>query len=229
MVFRNGSQGLGYYKDEKVSTIELAPEIRPMEKCTPMKLMISELLEATPKEAEEDAPKTTLATVKVRLGRSNPTLDGLEDLSCADDGSLSLLSKEHRLEGLCAFDTCNSNAWAGARKYLERTQADFVAIQEAKISNDERADTEQAARNTGWKTAIGACAITDADGKSAGVAICGRTHIGMKNSICDEAWPEFLSQRFMLKHVAACCRGGIHIGSCYLTSCSAGVKDKKEP
>ena len=87
MVFKNGSQGLGYYKDEKVRTIELAQAIRPMEKCTPMKLMISELLEATPKEAEEYAPKTTPATVKVRLARINPTPDGLEDLSWADVGS----------------------------------------------------------------------------------------------------------------------------------------------
>ena len=100
MVFKNGSQGLGYYKDEKVRTIELAPEIRPMEKCTPMKLIVSELREATPKEADEDAPKTTPATVKVRLARSNPTPDGPEDLSWDDGGSLSLLNKEHRPEGL---------------------------------------------------------------------------------------------------------------------------------
>ena len=31
----------------------------------------------------------------------------------------------------------------------------------------------------------------------------------------------------MLKHVAACDRGRIHIDSCYLTSRSAGVKDKR--
>ena len=137
------------------------------------------------------------------------------------------MNKDHRDEGLWAFDTCNANAWAGAKKYLERTQADFVAVQEAKITSGECADVEQAARNSGWKTAIGACTITEAEGKSAGVAICGRTHIGMKNSICDEAWPKLLNQRFILKHIAACCRGGIHMGSCYLTSCSAGVKDKR--
>ena len=74
---------------------------------------------------------------------------------------------------------------------------------------------------------MGACTITEAEGKSVGVAICGRTHIGMKSYICDEAWPVLLNQRFILKHVAACCRGGIHMGSCYLTSCSAGVKDKR--
>ena len=88
MVFKNGSQGLGYYKDEKVRTIELTPTIRPMGKCTPMKLWISELLEATPKDAEEDAPKSTPATVKVRLARSNPTPDGLENSSWVDESMM---------------------------------------------------------------------------------------------------------------------------------------------
>ena len=76
MVFKNGSQGLGYYKDVTVRTIELAPEVRPMESCTPMKLMISELLGATLKEAKEDSPKTTPATVKERLARRSPTTMG---------------------------------------------------------------------------------------------------------------------------------------------------------
>ncbi len=72
---------------------------------------------------------------------------------------------------------------AGAKKYLEKTQADFVAVQEAKVTKGEAKDAEQAARNSGWRTAIGACVITEAEGKSAGVAICGRTHIGMNNSL----------------------------------------------
>ena len=106
-------------------------------------------------------------------------------------------------------------------------QADFVAIQEANVTKDERADKKQTARSSGCGTAIGACMVFDVEGKSAGVAICGRMHIGMHNSICDEAWPKLLNQRFMLKHVVACCRGGIHIGSYYLTSCSVGAKDKR--
>lgn len=113
---------------------------------------------------------------------------------------------------------------AGAKKYLERTQADFVAIQETKISKNDCADTEQAARNSGWRTAIGPCAITEADGKSAGVATCGRTHVGMKNSIRDEAWPKLLNETSMLKHVAAICRGGIQLAA--VTSRHA-VREKK--
>ena len=154
-----------------------------------MKLMISELIEATSKEVEEEAPKITPATIKQRLVTRSSRPDGLEECSWADDGSMSLMSKDHRDEGLWAFDTCNAKVWTGANKYLERTQADFVVVQEAKITSGEGADIEQIARNSGWRTAIGACTITEAEGKSAGVAICGRRHIGMKNSICDEAWP----------------------------------------
>ena len=88
MVFKIGSQGLGYYEDETVRTIELAPEIRPMESSTPMKL----LLETTPKEAKENSPKTTPVAVKERLARRSPTPNGPDDLSWADDGSLSVIS-----------------------------------------------------------------------------------------------------------------------------------------
>ena len=107
---------------------------------------------------------------------------------------------------------------AGAKKYLERTQVDFVAVQEATFAKVEVVDAEQIARNSGWVTAVGPCAITVADGQSAGVAMCGRTHVGMKNSISNEAWPKLLNEKFMLKHVAAVCRGGVHMHSCYLTS-----------
>ena len=99
MIFKHGSQGLCHYKDGAVRTLELAREILPMQGCTPMKLMISELLEATPKEAKEDSPKTTPATVKERLTRRNPTPNGPDDLSWADDSSLSVISKQHWFGG----------------------------------------------------------------------------------------------------------------------------------
>ena len=50
-----------------------------MQGCDPMKLMSSELLEATPNEAKESSPKTTPATVKERLTRRNPTPNGPGD------------------------------------------------------------------------------------------------------------------------------------------------------
>ena len=75
-----------------------------------MKLMIEDLLKATPKEAKEEAPKTTPGTVKERLGRKSPDPDGPMDLSWAQDGSLLAMSKKHWKEGLWASDTCNANA-----------------------------------------------------------------------------------------------------------------------
>ena len=88
-----------------------------MQGCTPMKLMTSELLEATPKEAKDNSPKTTPATVNERLAISNPTPNGPDDLSWAYDGSFSLISKQHLFEGLWAFDTCNPNAWPGPKDW----------------------------------------------------------------------------------------------------------------
>ena len=154
----------------------------------------------------------TPGTIRQRIAGMPPRPDGPIDLAWADDLSLSAMSKAHRQEGLWAFDTRNANAWAGANKYLERTQTDFVAKQETKLTKVDCTDAEQIARNSGWRTAIGPCTITAADGKSAGVAICGRPHVGMKYPICKEVWPKLLTERFMLKHVAAVCKGGVHIG-----------------
>ena len=126
MVFKTGDKGLGYYKEQAGRVIKLAPEVWPMQGCTPMKIMINEFIEATPKEAEEVVPKTMPPTIKQMFAARDTRPSGPEDLSWADDGFMSLLNKDHRNEGLWAFDTCNANAWAGAKTYLERTQADFV-------------------------------------------------------------------------------------------------------
>ena len=67
MVFKTGEHGIGYYKDEPSKTIELTKEVLPMFGCTPLKIMISEILEATPKEAKEAPPRTTPSAVKERF------------------------------------------------------------------------------------------------------------------------------------------------------------------
>ena len=90
-------------------------------------------------------------------------------LYVADDGSLSAMSKQHWKDGLRAFDACAANAWPGAKKYQENSQADFVVVQEATRANAECADAKQTARNSGLKTTIGPCATTTADGMSAGL------------------------------------------------------------
>ena len=82
-------------------------------------------------------------TVTKRMTRRSSDLDGPIDLSWSGDGSLSAMSTQHWKDGLWAFDTCNANACSDAKKYLERTQADFVAVQEAKLANAECSDAEQ--------------------------------------------------------------------------------------
>ena len=93
-----------------------------MHSYTPMKLMISEILEATPKEAKEATPTTTPGTVMERLSRKTPSPNGRDGLSLADDGSLSLLSKQHWFDGLWAFDTCNPNAWLVPKSTLKEAR-----------------------------------------------------------------------------------------------------------
>ena len=81
---------------------------------------------------------------------------------------------------------------------------------------DSIADTEQAARNKGWKAALSPCNLTKAEGKSAGTAVCSRTHIGARKSFSNECSSKLVRALFQIKHFGAVCKGGIHFGSCYL-------------
>ena len=79
---------------------------------------------------------------------------------------------------------------------------------------DSIADTEQAARNKGWKAAISPRILTKAEGKSAGTTVCSRTHFGAKKSYGEECSDNFAQARFQMKHFGAVCKGGILFGSC---------------
>ena len=61
-----------------------------------------------------------------------------------------------------------------------------MAVQEITTLEESIADVEQVARNKGWKTAMTPSNLTLAEGKSAGTAICSRTHIGARRSFPDE-------------------------------------------
>ena len=70
IVFKKGDQGIGYYKDSLTKTVSLAEELLPMRNCTPLKLMVHDLLKATTKEAKEEAPKTAPGTIKQMLAKA---------------------------------------------------------------------------------------------------------------------------------------------------------------
>ena len=132
------------------------------------------------------------------------------DREWPSDSSLTASSTFHRSQGHWAFETVNGSCWNTTAEYLTQTEADFVAVQETTTLENSIADTEQAARNKGWRTAMSPSILTQAEGKSAGTAICCRTHIGARKSFPEECCDEAVKSRFQMKHFGAVCKGGIH-------------------
>jgi hypothetical protein len=128
-----------------------------------------------------------------------------------------MYNDDHVRKGWWAFDTINPNCWRGAVAYAVGTAADFLAVQEARVARAEVEDLEQAARNSGWRTQIQPCNVTEKNGRSAGVAVACRNHIGARNSIKTDMPMELLG-RVAINHIGAVCKGGVHLGSCYLHS-----------
>jgi endonuclease/exonuclease/phosphatase family metal-dependent hydrolase len=135
-------------------------------------------------------------------------------------------SMEHRVRGLWAIDTVNPNAWAGLTEYIGLSSANMVVGQEAKQLDEETMEGEATMRAKGWKAMVEPCCSTELEGKSAGVAVAVRKHIGMSRSMPIETVPMAFRSRCRLAFVIAVTRGGFHLGSIYLVS-SVGVKAKK--
>ena len=70
-------------------------------------------------------------------------------------------------------------------------------------------------RATGWSMPIGECGMGTKGGKSAGVAVGARAHIGMSESLLFEPPDDCSTQRFRMKLVGAAQPGGVHVGSLY--------------
>lgn len=135
-----------------------------------------------------------------------------------DDGSVAAGSQAHVEAGLWAFDTCNGNAWEGLSQYLERSAADAVLGQEAKVEKVYCSDVEDRLALQGWKAALQPCVYGDNGGKSSGTLVAVRSHLGMRNTDFDDSeWPQ-LAGRYSMKWLGAVCKGGIGLGSCYLHS-----------
>ena len=98
------------------------------------------------------------------------------------------------------------------------TAVRFLMIQEAKVEDQEVKAKEDAAKGKGWSTVINPCCFGGGGGKSAGVAIACRRHIGMSESFENKQLPAALKGRFMVKQVGAMCKGGVHLATGYLHS-----------
>ena len=114
----------------------------------------------------------------------------------------------------------------GLAEYMGLTTADLVVGQEARVLSEEKTESEALLRGKGWKATIEPCLCTELDGRSAGVMVAVRKHIGMRLSISEGTAPADLKHRCTFGFVSAIIRGGFHLGSIYLVS-SIGVKAKR--
>ena len=208
--------GQGYYRDDKKVILSLVEHINAEAEAAPIILRLDEVIskKSAANKKRKEEPDTCPRRKRTTTGRRGEGI-GL-DIEWPKDDSLAARSSFQSTQGHWAFDTVNGSCWNTAAEYMTISAADFVAIQEAKIPEESITDTEQAARNKGWCTAINPCIITAAEGKSAGTAVCSRTQIGSKNSFADTCNDKLLHARFQMKHFGAVCKGGIHFGSCYL-------------
>jgi len=185
MVFKRGHLGVGYYRDGFKLDISLALHLPAVSDVAPVTLELNDLISKGRSKAnvQDDVPDTCPRRKSTSTGRKSIG-QGLE-LEWPSDDSLAASSKFHITQGHWAFETVNGSCWNTAAEYMTQTSADFLAIQEAKIPKDSIADTEQAARNKGWRTSVSPCIRTEAEGLSAGTALGCRTHIGVRKSFAD--------------------------------------------
>ena len=106
------------------------------------------------------------------------------------------------------------------------SSADAVLLQETRVPAESTNEVETTARNAGWRTAISGCLLGEGGGKSAGVAVACRSHVGLSESCEEQFLPKEALGRFTVKQMGAVCKGGIHLASAYL-HVSIGVKHKK--
>lgn len=110
------------------------------------------------------------------------------------------------------MDTVNPNSWQGAMRYLERTTADAVLIQEARKSGAQRQSAEREARRSGWNASVSEAEHTEADGVTGGLAVAVKRHIGLARlGGGDDEVDEDRSARIHVRWMGAAVRGGIHL------------------
>jgi len=117
---------------------------------------------------------------------------------------------------LCSIDSWNMNAWSTGNEAASRSSADVVALQETKTTDSETRDRQECAKNAqGWNAKINLAAITEEGGRSAGVAIMAKKHIGFSSAASDSINAR-LRSRISTAWVNTSRKGGLHVISVYL-------------
>ena len=214
-VFKTGATGTGYYKEghpEKVP-INLQEAVEPSKRVAPLNIKLDELIkgkEATnivgdlvEAEMGDEVKQEKVGEEKRnRQGWAKVRLQAEERFDEFTAGSkVKLKDTSHRKLGLRALETANPNAWAGAKQILAESGADFIAIQEARVDQEEVADNEAAAKTLKWRASITPCLYGEGGGKSAGAAVCCRSHVGMGSACEDIILPAELQGRFLVRQM----------------------------
>ncbi len=76
-------------------------------------------------------------------------------------------------------DTCNATSWTGAKRYLARTSAELVLLQEHHLPPARLAEASAWALRNQWHSIFLPAAEGSGDGWRGGVAILARPHIGL--------------------------------------------------
>ncbi len=82
------------------------------------------------------------------------------------------------------IETCNSTSWGTAAKYLLRTRADLVLVQEHRLPSHRIAAASSWARRRGWQTMWAPAIQGEGGGWSAGVCICARDPVSLLAPRC---------------------------------------------
>ena len=233
-VLKAGHKGLGNYQDgcccdqgDAEAVVEdslgmIAPVVLKLDGLIPDLQRVGDPLEATMQDDKVKEQRNKIRKHKAgetRAAKVEKADEWLVEEAIKGNGC------SHRDYGLWAVETANPNAWSGAKAHLNSSAADFIAVQETKVDGDTEGDAENTARNLGRSASVSPCVQGAGGGKSAGVAVACRQHIGVSTSCEEEDLPKSLQGRFAVRHIGAMCRGGFRLASGYLHN-SLGITHK---
>ncbi len=239
-VFKSGTAGLGYYREEGTLVIRLEGLCAP-----PPPPRVISICDALDVRARQLQPIRDGGTVERRLytldRRARAAVDGAvprrrpravprrrrrgrrgRSAIPAGDGQPSVVADFraddawHRKLGLWAIETANPNSWDTARRYVEMSAADVLMIQELKLRDgDPTLAAQRAAAGMGWQLSAESCDVTDLGYASAGVGIAVRSHMGMSLPPVPMLHPS-LKHRVHVRWVGSICKGGVFMATAYL-------------
>ena len=109
--------------------------------------------------------------------------------------------------------TYNGNAWTTLRRFLRSTKASVVMGQEHKLTAGSLLEARLWAKNNGWQAFFAEGALSDKEGKSAGVFVCVKAHL--QAWVPEQCKCEFWKHRGMGIVVSAGGLGPVLFCSCY--------------